>query len=325
MIDYLRTIFGEDIKQESFQYPVGTPNYIRNGYKAWCFSWDGQKCVVLKPVSASWRLPGVKRQFRNFMRMSDLPCFLCFDRLTSAQRKNLIKEKIPFVVAGSQLYMPFWGVHFTEKEKAVIHLNEWMAPGTQLAVLFLYYKNIDKINLTELSRQLNISKATSTRIAGDLKQRGLILMEYEGTNKWIRPSCPKKEFLLKSYECMRSPVIRDIYVKKNPEGLTLPLCGIRALFMISMVAASKGDPGVAISRNRIKRLPKKDIISEEEFLDFGGSVIEEWSYDCTPVMEGGRVDDISLLLSLACEKDERIQQGLDEIRRKHGLPVAEEE
>ena len=221
--------------------------------------------------------------------------------------------------------MPFWGVHFTEKDKTVININERMAPGTQLAVLFLYYKDIERINLTELSGQLNISKATSTRIAADLKQRGLILMEYEGTNKWIRPSCSKKEFLLKSYEFMRSPVIRDIYVKKNPEGLTLPLCEIRALSMISMVAASKGDPGVAISRNRIKHLPKEDIISEEEFLDFGGSVIEEWSYDCTPVMEGRRVDDISLLLSLACEKDERIQQGLDEIRRKHGLPVAEEE
>ena len=117
MIDYLRTIFGEDIKQESFQYPVGTPNYIRNGYKAWCISWDGQKCVVLKPVSVSWRLPGVKKQFRNFKSLSDLPCVLCFDRLTSAQRKDLIKEKIPFVVAGSQLYMPFWGVHFTEKDK----------------------------------------------------------------------------------------------------------------------------------------------------------------------------------------------------------------
>lgn len=64
---------------------------------------------------------------------------------------------------------------------------------------------------------------------------------------------------------------------------------------------------------------------ENQKSDFGGSVIEEWSYDCTPVMEGRRVDDISLLLSLECEKDERIQQGLDEIRRKHGLLVAEEE
>ena len=117
MIDYLRTIFGEDIKQESFQYPVGTPNYIRNGYNAWRFSWDGQKCVVLKPVSASWRLPGVKKQFRNFMRLSDLPCVLCFDRLTSAQRKDLIKEKIPFVVAGSQLYMPFGAYILLKKIK----------------------------------------------------------------------------------------------------------------------------------------------------------------------------------------------------------------
>lgn len=118
MIDYLRTIFGEDIKQESFQYPAGTPNYIRNGYKAWCFSWDGQKCVVLKPVSASWRLPGVKKQFRNFKSLSDLPCVLCFDRLTSAQRKDLMQEKIPFVVAKSQLYMPFWGVHFVDSYDA---------------------------------------------------------------------------------------------------------------------------------------------------------------------------------------------------------------
>lgn len=326
MLNYLRAIFGENIKQELFQYPAGTPNYIRNGYEAFCLSWDGQKCIVLKPVSASWRLPVIKKQFRNFETLSDLPCVLCFDRLTSAQRKDLIHEKISFIVAGSQAYMPFWGAHFTEKVKAAMNINEKMAPGTQLASLYLYYKsNGKKINLTKLSRNLNISKSTCTRIISDLKHRGLILVECQGTNKWIRPSCPKKDFLLKAYEFMRSPVIRDIYVKKVPEDLMLPLCGIRALSMISMVAASEEDPGVAISRKCIKSLSKEKVISKEEFLDFGGNIVEEWSYDCSPVMEEGRVDDISLLLSLENEKDERIQQGLDEIRKKHGLPVAEEE
>ena len=37
------------------------------------------------------------------------------------------------------------------------------------------------------------------------------------------------------------------------------------------------------------------------------------------------VDDISLLLSLDNDPDERIQMGLDEIREKHGLPVKEYE
>ena len=116
MIDYLRTIFGEDIKQESFQYPVGTPNYIRNGYNAWRFSWDGQKCVVLKPVSASWRLPGVKKQFRNFMRLSDLPCVLCFDRLTSAQRKNLMQEKYHLLLPDHSCICLF-GAYILQKKK----------------------------------------------------------------------------------------------------------------------------------------------------------------------------------------------------------------
>ena len=37
------------------------------------------------------------------------------------------------------------------------------------------------------------------------------------------------------------------------------------------------------------------------------------------------VDDISLLLSLDNDPDERIQMGLDEIREKHGLPVKDYE
>lgn len=37
------------------------------------------------------------------------------------------------------------------------------------------------------------------------------------------------------------------------------------------------------------------------------------------------VDDISLLLSLEDDTDERIQMGLDEIREKHELPVKQDE
>ena len=50
-----------------------------------------------------------------------------------------------------------------------------------------------------------------------------------------------------------------------------------------------------------------------------------WSYDPELLSEGGRVDDISLLLSLDNDPDERIQMGLDEIREKHGLPIKEYE
>lgn len=58
---------------------------------------------------------------------------------------------------------------------------------------------------------------------------------------------------------------------------------------------------------------------------FGGYVTEVWRYDLALFADGGRVDDISLLLSLNNSSNERIQMGLDEIRKKHQLPIKDEE
>jgi hypothetical protein len=50
-----------------------------------------------------------------------------------------------------------------------------------------------------------------------------------------------------------------------------------------------------------------------------------WSYDPIILERDGCVDDISLLLSMDNDPNERVQTCLDEIRQKHGLPIKEEE
>ena len=82
---------------------------------------------------------------------------------------------------------------------------------------------------------------------------------------------------------------------------------------------------MAIFKKSIPGIPVEMIISQENFEDFGGSVIEVWSYDPLLLAQDGRVDDISLLLSLEDDTDERVQMGLDEIREKHELPVKQDE
>ena len=67
------------------------------------------------------------------------------------------------------------------------------------------------------------------------------------------------------------------------------------------------------------------IISEQEFHDFGGNIIEVWSYDPKLLSNENRGDDISLLRSVENDPDERIQMALDEIREKHELPIKVEE
>lgn len=98
-----------------------------------------------------------------------------------------------------------------------------------------------------------------------------------------------------------------------------------ALAEISMVGAKDQDGAHAVSKTVAAKIPAEQIVSEQYFNDFDGHVIEVWCYDPSLLANNGQVDDISLLLSLDSNTNERIQMGLDEIREKHELPIKDEE
>ena len=92
-----------------------------------------------------------------------------------------------------------------------------------------------------------------------------------------------------------------------------------------MIGVNDQDGAIAISKKEAAKIPTEDICTKQYFEDFGGAVIEVWSYDPTILERDGCVDDISLLLSMDNDPNERVQMCLDEIRQKHGLPIKEEE
>ena len=145
-----------------------------------------------------------------------------------------------------------------------------------------------------------------------------------GRIKWITPAYEKPEYLKKGFARLKSPVERNIYIK-TPAEPDWPKSGLLALADISIVGADEHDGAAAICKKDSAGIPTDAIISKREFEDFGGYVTEVWSYDPTLFADGGRVDDISLLLSLNNSSNERIQMGLDEIRKKHQLPIKDEE
>lgn len=325
MLEFLKTIFGSNISITKLDYPEETPYYVRDGYTLSRLTWNADQCILLTPNTPSWRLPTVKKQLLNFQEICPLPCALSLENLTALQRRNLIENGIPFVSLAQQLYLPFWGCLFTERFKTQIPAPDQMAPGTQLIFLYLYYRqNAEPVNLTQLSRRLLLSKATCTRAINDLNLSGLITLKNEGTNKWISPAFEKPEFLRKAFLRLKSPVERLIYVKRLKE-INKMKSGVKGLSEISLVGANDQDGAIAVSRKSAAYIPAEDIISKQEFQDFGGYIIEVWSYDPVLLTENGRVDDISLLLSLQKDGDERIQMGLDKIREAHGLPIRYEE
>ena len=53
MFDFLKTIFGDNIKVSEFDCPAKTPFYIRDGYKIQSLFWNKSQCILLSPIDSS--------------------------------------------------------------------------------------------------------------------------------------------------------------------------------------------------------------------------------------------------------------------------------
>ncbi len=325
MLTFLQSLFGADITLTNFTYTNDTPYIFVDRYIPQLMTWDGYDCVLLKPRAISERLPVLKKQFKIFQQICPIPCALCLEHLSAAQRRNLIENHIPFVAISQQVYLPFWGCYFQERFKKEVPIAEKMAPTTQLVCLYLYYsQRTAAINLTQIVQELSISKPSCTRAIDDLSRSGLITQREEGTNKWILPAYDKAEFLQKAYVRMKSPVRKTLYVKLGTQIENQMLSGVRALARKTLIGETARDGAVAITKESAGEIPVDAICSEQYFNDFGGSIIEVWSYNPRVLANENCVDDISLILSMDNNPNERVQLCLDEIRSKHQLPIKEE-
>ena len=111
---------------------------------------------------------------------------------------------------------------------------------------------------------------------------------------------------------MKNPVKKVVYVKRAPDGALL--AGLEALADLSMLNPS-GHLVRAISRERlnkedIKIIKNKDIVKDQKFVE-----LEIWNYDPKLFADKKHVDLMSLYASLKEEKDERIEQALEDVLR----------
>lgn len=321
MIEYLKQIFGNDLSIEPYKLNK-YPGYISYHYSGNILGWDGRKCVVITPRNDNMSLQTLKKQYEKIQEKCEYPCAISLETLTLSQRKNLIENRIPFVSAPNQVYFPFWGCAFTERCNKRHEAPKKMTAATQLVFLYLFYtleSEEDSITSADVVRNIGIPKSSCSRAIRELKEYGLVLEETEGRRKWIRLSGSREEVINKAMGYMQSPVAREIYLKEPVKKRPHKLGGIRALAAQSMLADNPKDGSIAFSRSEAAKIAKAEMISQQDFVDFGGIKAETWKYDPSLLTSSDTVDDISLILCLRNDPDERIQKELDTIRERYGI------
>lgn len=324
MNEIIKNLFGDAIEEQPYSFPSGTPLYISAGYKGSLLAWGESKCLLVKPVSAELSLPSIKKQVRKIESICSLPVIIDLKKMTSRQRTNLIESGIAFVSDSGQLFIPFWGSYFEDKIRDSISAPEKMTSNAQLVYLYLYYMNLNDpvdIKQTQICERLGLPKATCSRAVQVLDALELIDIRSEGTAKWISLMQPLADNMGNAEAYLTTPVHKIVYLKEYPEEYNYKKGGIRALAGKSMLAAKESDGSYVVSREEFRKIPIADQIDRQEFWDFGGIILEVWKYDPFLLSDGDCVDDISLVLSLSDDVDERVQKELDTIRKEYGMRV----
>ena len=311
MVQYIQSVLGCNVQKIPYKLPPQTPQYLKNDYKYQKYVIEGQECLFVLPLDFSFT--AYKKQYQKLKQLTNLPIVLQLKGITQYQRSTLIEERIPFVVEGTQIYLPFLAICLTEKYREVTEI-ETFTPTTQLVFLYLFYNKV-KLSASDLARKINSTPMSVSRAYKALTDCGLFSAESDGVKKYIVPNTEGGELLRSAEPFLIDPVEKTLYVQKNVDLGEYVASGIYALSKKTMLSAAENERCCAVSRKT--HFDASDCVSKEQY-ELGEAIaVEKWFYDPAALAEDNIVDDISLILSLKDDGDERVQMEIEELRSKY--------
>ncbi len=308
---YLKNILGCNVQKEEYELPLKMPQYLLNDYLYQKYTIENRECLFVAPLVFSF--PAYKKQYQKIMEITNLQAVLFLKTITQYQRKILIEEHIPFVVEKSQIYLPFLAISLTEKFQKSVDVEKF-TPITQLVFLYMFY-NKTRISVTDLAQKINCTAMSVSRSYNSLVDCGLFNMENDGVKKYIVQNLNDGDLLRNAERFFISPIEKTIHIQNNIDESEYISSGIYALGKKTMLGFTKRDLCYAVYRKEkfnFENTVPKTLYTAENVI-----TIEKWSYDPSILAQNGVVDDISLLITLKNNTDERIQIELEHLRSKY--------
>jgi len=314
MLYYLNETLGLSAKESEWITAKKLPLYLRNGREYSVLEINTFQVLVISINESSFNLSAFKKQMHKLKEYWQGEIVLCFKKLTNYQRKALIEQGLPFIVPGSQIYVPFLGIVLQEKREKQRKAISRFTPSSQVLFLYLLYyqNNGSHLSKADIARKLGISAMNVTRAVQELEELGFVKTKKSGRKDYVSLVDQKKEAYEKALPYMIDPVQKKIFVNHQDEFDALPLCGESALSektMLNMPAVISK----AIYKKDYKAMKDVEIVDPAWSVESDYIELEVWKYDPKLFGKNGVVDEVSLVASLSAIKDERVEMMVEEM------------
>ena len=113
-MEYLDKVLGVKVTYDDVEFKH-LPNFIATRYRLQMVSMNEQKMIFLYPKTELEQIEVLKKHIARIQKNENLPIVLVLKELSFRQKEYLIREKIPFIVDGKQIYLLFMEVYLQER------------------------------------------------------------------------------------------------------------------------------------------------------------------------------------------------------------------
>lgn len=306
-MEYLNKVLGIEVVYMNGKFEH-LPNFIVTRYRLQRVSMNGQGVIFLYPKTELEQVEVLKKQIARIQKNENLPVVLVLNELSFRQKEYLIREKIPFIVEGRQIYLPFMALYLQERCNAEKKPREEILPSAQMLLLHFIYGGAQELSTSQAAKDLELTPTSISRASRQLEEMGLLHIRKAGVQRILYSEDSPKMLFQKTGDTLLNPVKRTVYIPKELVGTDLLGSGYSALAEYSMLNA----PNVrCYAAERISQW--KDVMTNSLQNSQVQVAVEMWRYNPRKLSMRNAVDELSLALALREDADERVEEAVEEM------------
>ena len=306
-MEYLKRVLGIKTVYEN-EHLMSFPNFIGVRYDLRYVLLDGKKAVFVYPKTELEPVETLKKHLVRVQNDTNLPAVLVLEQITSRQKEYLIREKIPFVVDGKQIYLPFMAVYLQERCDAEKIQRKEILPSAQMLLLHFIYNGARELSTSQATKDLKLTATSISRASKQLEEMKLLKTRKSGVQKILFSDHTPKMLFQYAEKKLVNPVKRTVYLPRKYVDSGLLESGYSALSEYSMLNA----PSVkCYAAEKISQWKTQQTNSLQD--SHTQVAVEMWRYDPRRLSDKKMVDVLSLALSLREDTDERGEEAVEEM------------
>lgn len=313
--DYLKAIGGDQpwIEPIADRVTLNLPLFLRERYRFSRTDLFGRKCFLAietprlaepSPTEYAHDAALLKERLSGdvVLVLSELPAYV---------RNRLVRQCVPFIVPGTQMFLPMLMIDLREHfPRSRTRSQSALSSVSQLIIIYhILREPLSNMPLGQIAARLGYSAMAISKAQDDLQSADLCEVVRSGRTLTLRFNASGKDLWKRAEPLLSTPVRRTQWIRWGQPRARAAVAGITALSKCSMLDDDPIPTCAMRDKDLISALGKGEIFGcagREE----SEARMEAWKYDPWLIAEGDAVDRCSLYLSLRHSADDRVQKEL---------------